>query len=63
MSESNPEVHVEAPGRHHWISDQRIINPDIAINLRLHRDGFQHGVHMNQGSVIQSRADLEKETG
>ena len=58
VSESDPEMHVKAPGWHHWIINQGIINPDKLIHLCPHRDGLQHGVNMNQSSMIQGRADL-----
>lgn len=60
---SDPEVHVEAPGRHHWIIDQRIIDTNIVINLSLHRYRLQHRVHVNQSSVIQGWTDLRERQG
>lgn len=58
--ESYPEVHVEAPRRHHGIADQRVVDPDVVIHFAPHRDRLQHGVHVNQSSVVQRRADLRR---
>lgn len=55
---SDPEVHVEAPGRHYWVVDQSVINTDELIDLRPHGDRLQHRVHVDQRGVIQSGTDL-----
>lgn len=55
---SDPEAHVKAPGRHHRVIEQRVIDADVAVHLRPHRDRLQHGVDVNQGGVIQGRTDL-----
>lgn len=56
--DSDPEVDVKTSGCDHRVISQRIINPNVLINLCPHRDRLQHWIHVNKGSMIQSWADL-----
>lgn len=55
---ADPEVDVKASGRHHRVITQRIINPNVLINLCPHRYGIQQRIYMDQSGMIQSWADL-----